>query len=179
MIIGVDKNQLIGNHGASNQRKHSQMMREGVELIPLRVPFGDYIRITDDIKRLIDERGSDNIHKKDIIDMIEISIDTKKSLQEVVGNICSKQHERFKEELIKANGRLVLLIEESGIEYLEDVYFWDNPRLKSNPKATRGESLYRSLCTIRDEYAVDIRFCDRKDTGKEIIRILNEGSRNE
>ena len=172
MLIGVDKNQLTGSHGASNQRKHSQMVREGVQLVPLRIPFGDYIRITDDIQALIDKRGAENVHKRDLQDLITISIDTKKNLQEVCGNICSRQHERFREELVKAQGRLVLLIEEPGITILEDVYFWDNPRRKYSPKATTGTSLYKSLCTIRQEYGVDIRFCNRKDTGKEIIKIL-------
>ena len=178
MIIGVDKNQLIGSHGASNQLKHSQMVREGARLLPLRIPFGDYIRVTDDIQTIINERGAANIHKKDLQDIIEVSIDTKKSLQEVCGNICSKQHERFKEELKKANGRLILLIEENDIESLEDVWWWENPRLKKNPKATKGTALYKSLCTIRDEYAVDIRFCNRKNAGREIIKIL-EGKKNE
>ena len=174
MLIGVDKNQLTGSHGASNQRKHSQMVREGVQLVPLRIPFGDYIRITDDIQALIDKRGAENVHKRDLQDLITISIDTKKNLQEVCGNICSRQHERFREELVKAQGRLVLLIEEPGITILEDVYFWDNPRRKYSPKATTGTSLYKSLCTIRQEYGVDIRFCNRRDTGREIIRILGE-----
>lgn len=174
MIIGVDKNQLVGSHGASNHRKHSQMMREGVELVPLRIPFGDYIRITDDIQELIERQGAENIHKRDLQDLIQVSIDTKKSLVEVCGNICSRQHERFKEELKKADGRLILLIEESGIERLEDVWWWENPRLKHNPKAVKGSSLYKSLCTIQSEYGVTIRFCDRKDTGREIIKILGE-----
>lgn len=177
MRIGVDKNQLVGSHGASNQRKHSQMVREGVELIPLRIPFGDYIAINDDIMALIRTRGAENIHKRDLLDLIDISIDTKKNLLEVCGNVCSRQHERFREELLKSKGRLILLIEEPGIETLEDVWWWENPRLKKNPKATKGTSLYRSLCTIRDEYGVDIRFCDRRNTGKEIIKIL--GGRNE
>ena len=173
MIIGVDKNQLVGKHGASNQRKHSQMMREGVRLIPLRIPFGDYILVDDKIKKVIDwAGGADKVHKKDLMDAIALSIDTKKNLQEVVNNVCSRQHERFKRELIVAQGRLVLLIEEKDIECLEDVYWWDNPRLKYNPRATKGAALYKSLCTIRDEYGVEIRFCDRKNTGKEIIRIL-------
>lgn len=177
MTIGVDKNQLIGPHGASNQRKHSQMVREGATLLPLRIPFGDYIRINDAIQHLIDMSGADAIHKRDLLDLIDLSIDTKKSLVEVCGNICSKQHERFKEELKKADGRLILLIEEPEIETLEDVWWWDNPRLKINPRAIKGTALYKSLCTIRDEYRVDIRFCNRKDTGKEIIKIL--GGNNE
>lgn len=172
MTIGVDKNQLIGSHGASNQRKHSQMVREGATLLPLRIPFGDYIRINDAIQHLIDMSGADAIHKRDLLDLIDLSIDTKKSLVEVCGNVCSRQHERFKEELKKADGRMILLIEEPEIETLEDVWWWDNPRLKVNPRATKGTALYKSLCTIRDEYRVDIRFCNRKDTGKEIIKIL-------
>lgn len=175
--IGVDVNQFSGHHGASNRTKHSQMVREGAELIPLRIPFGDYILITDAIQTMINERGAAHLHKKDLLDAITLSIDTKKNLQEVCGNICSRQHVRFKEELIKAKGRLILLIEEPGIETLEDVWWWENPRLKKNPKATKGTALYKSLCTIRDEYAVDIRFCNRKVTGKEIIRIL-EGKSN-
>ena len=173
MIIGVDKNQLVGKHGASNQRKHSQMVREGAELLPLRIPFGDYILIDERIQGIIRKAGgADGVHKKDLLDAITLSIDTKKNLQEVVGNVCSKQHERFRRELMAADGRMVLLIEESGIECLEDVYWWENPRLKYNPRATKGSSLYKSLLTIRDEYGVDIRFCDRKNTGKEIIKIL-------
>ena len=175
MLIGVDKNQFIGSHGASNRRKHSQMVREGAELIPLRIPFGDYVRVTDAMREVINKRGADNIHKRDLQDLIDISIDTKKSLVEVCGNICSKQHERFREELKRADGRLILLIEEPGIETLEDVWFWKNPRLKYNPKAVKGAALYKSLCTIRDEYHVDIRFCDRKETGREILRILGDG----
>lgn len=177
MTIGVDKNQLIGSHGASNQRKHSQMVREGATLLPLRIPFGDYIKINNAIQHLIDMSGADAIHKRDLLDLIDLSIDTKKSLVEVCGNICSKQHERFKEELKKADGRLILLIEEPEIETLEDVWWWDNPRLEINPRAVKGAALYKSLCTIRDEYRVDIRFCNRKDTGKEIIKIL--GGNNE
>ena len=155
MIIGVDKNQLVGSHGASNQWKHAQMVREGAKLLPLRIPFGDYIRVTSQMQ-----------------DLIELSIDTKKNLQEVCGNICSRQHERFKDELIRSEGRLILLIEEKEIDTLEDVWWWENPRLKKSPRATKGPALYKSLCTIRDEYGVDIRFCNRKYTGKEIIRIL-------
>ena len=180
MIIGVDVNQLTGKHGASNQRKHSQMMREGAELLSLRLPFGDYILVDERILNIIDRLGgAENVHKKDLKDAITLSIDTKKNLQEVIGNICSRQHERFKRELLASQGRLILLIEEADMECIEDVWFWDNPRLKVNPKATKGTSLYKSLCTIQNEYGVEIRFCNRKETGKEIIRILKEGRHEE
>ena len=182
MIIGVDKNQLIGNHGMSNRRKHRQMEMAGAELIPLRLPFGDYVEITEEVQEVIDALGGpENVHKKDLLNVIKLSIDTKKNLQEVIGNVCSKQHERFKRELLKplsqTDAKLILLIEEADIECLEDVYWWENPRLKENPKATKGSSLYKSLCTIRDEYNVDILFCSRTDTGKQIIKIFEERSK--
>lgn len=180
MIIGVDKNQLIGKHGMSNRRKHLQMEKLGAELLPLRLPYGDYVLVDDDIKAVIDNLGGcENVHKKDLMKVIKLSIDTKKNLEEVVGNICSKQHERFKRELLNPlsqNAKLVILIEEPNIECLEDVYFWVNPRLKKNPYATKGTSLYKSLCTIRDEYNVDIQFCNRSDTGRRIIEILGEST---
>ena len=40
------------------------------------------------------------------------------------------------------------------------------------PKATRGDQLYKSLCTIRDRYGVDFQFCNKKQTGAKIVEIL-------
>ena len=176
MKIGVDKNQLIGSHGASNRRKHSQMEKLGVELIPLRIPFGDYILIDEDVQKVIDlQGGPENVHKKDLLKVVKLSIDTKKDLLEVCQNICSKQHERFKRELLKGDNKLIILIEENNIECLEDVWWWENPNLKNNPRAVKGTSLYKSLCTIKNEYHVDIMFCSRAETGKKIIEILGKG----
>lgn len=176
MKIAVDKNQLTGSHGFSNRRKHSQMERLGAVLIPLRVPFGDYCLVTDEMQAIIDELG-DEAHKKDFLPYVKLSIDTKKNLGEVCQNVC-QGHGRFRRELIKpmqeADAKLVLLIEEE-FECLEDVIWWDNPRLKHNPKAVKGEQLYKSLCTIRDRYNVDIQFCSRADTGRKIIEILRKG----
>lgn len=42
-------------------------------------------------------------------------------------------------------------------------------------KAVDGNQLYKSLCTIRDRYNVRFEFCEKKDTGKEIMRILSGG----
>ena len=43
-------------------------------------------------------------------------------------------------------------------------------------KAVDGNQLYKSLCTIRDRYNVRFEFCEKKDTGKEIMRILAGGA---
>lgn len=127
------------------------------------------------------------------LDNPRIIIDRKQNLQELCGNVC-QQHERFKKELIRAiqaGIQLVILVEHGAdIKSLEDVYFWKNPRKHEvrwkwengkrvkyvvSAKAVDGDQLYRSLCTIRDRYNVQFAFCEKKDTGKEIIRILRDG----
>lgn len=176
MIIGVDKNQFIGAHGVSNYVKHRQMKSLGAELLPLRIPFGDYILVDEKVREVIERvGGADKVSKKDLIGAIKVSIDTKKDLVELCGNVC-QDHERFKRELLKPmaqnDAKLILLIEDGQIDCLEDVYFWRNPRLARSPKATTGPALYKSLRTIRDEYNVDVQFCSGTDTGRRIIELL-------
>lgn len=145
--------------------------KEGINYFSSKLLVGDYMSL--DNPRLI--------------------IDRKQNLQELCGNVC-QQHERFKKELIrakKAGIQLVILVEHgSEIKTLEDVWFWQNPRKHEvrwryvngkrekyvvSAKAVDGEQLYKSLCTIRDRYDVRFEFCEKKDTGKEIIRILSGG----
>lgn len=128
------------------------------------------------------------------LDNPRLIIDRKQSLQELCGNVC-QQHERFKRELIKAieaSIQLVVLVEHGpDIRCLEDVWFWQNPRKHEvkwrmvngkkekyvvSAKAVDGKQLYKSLCTIRDRYHVRFEFCETKDTGKEIIRLLSGGA---
>ena len=110
------------------------------------------------------------------LDNPRLVIDRKKDLQELCGNV-TQQHERFQRELIKAQEagiRLIILIEHGGdIQSLEDVYFWDNPRLLQSPKATTGKGLYKSLCTIRNRYNVRFEFCTKQETGKKIMELLD------
>lgn len=109
-------------------------------------------------------------------------VDRKKDLQELCGNVC-QQHERFKNELIRAMDadiQIIILCEHGpDIQRLEDVYFWDNPRLKKSPRATSGKSLYKSLCTIRDKYNVRFEFCTKRETGKRIMELLSNGKEKE
>lgn len=104
-------------------------------------------------------------------------IDRKKNLLELCGNVC-QQHERFRNELVRAQEagiKLIILCEEDGIQRLEDVYFWENPRLEKSPKATTGKALYRSMVTMRDRYGVRFEFCKKEDTGRRIMELLNNG----
>ena len=196
MKIAVDKNQLIGSHGKSNQPKHNQLVKCGAELVPVPLPFGDYCLISDDMQGIISAKG-EKLTKKDLIDSIKVSVDTKKNIEEVWGNVHGKQHERFRRELIKPmehNSKLIILIEHGdGILSLEDVMFYYQPEqirykwqtvihqgkpLKIRKEYTQqpiyGDKLYKAMLTMRDRYNVQFEFCDKVDTGKRIIELLGD-----
>lgn len=146
----------------------SEFEKHGIQSISSKLYVGDYMSL--DNPRLI--------------------IDRKQNLQELCGNVC-QQHERFKRELLRAMDagiQLIILVEHGqGINNIEDVYFWKNPRKHEvrfrtvngkreryvvSTKAVDGNQLYKSLCTIRDRYNVRFEFCEKKDTGKKIIELL-------
>ena len=148
MTIQIDTRE----HKWELARVERQLAKEGVKTITSKLYVGDYQSL--DRPRLV--------------------VDRKKSLLELCSNV-TQGHERFRKELLRAEDagiKLVILCEEDGIDSLEDVYFWDNPRLVESPRATTGAQLYRSLCTIRDRYGVRIEFCKKSETGKKIIEIL-------
>lgn len=149
------------------------------------------------IIKTFDENGVKHFSSKLLVgdymslDNPRLIIDRKQNLHELCTNVC-QQHERFRKELLRAMEagiQLVILVEHGpDIQSLEDVYFWRNPRKHEvrfrtvngkrekyvvSAKAVDGDQLYKSLCTIRDRYNVRFEFCSKKDTGREIIRILD------
>ena len=109
------------------------------------------------------------------LDNAFLVIDRKKDLQELCGNI-TQQHERFQAELMRARevGIRIIVVCEHGedIKTIEDVYWWQNPRLLKSPKATTGKALYKALCTIRDRYGVRFEFCTKRQTAAKIVELL-------
>ena len=118
-------------------------------------------------------------------------IDRKQNLSELCSNVC-QDHERFRRELMLAMQneiQIVFLVEHGkGIKQLADVIWWDNPRRwkrrknqetgkweEIETKAMTGETLYKILCTQERKYGCKFLFCDKKQTGAEIIRILRDG----
>lgn len=115
-------------------------------------------------------------------------VDRKQNLSELCSNVC-QDHARFRKELMLAKEndiQLIILVEHGkGIEKLSDVVWWDNPRhwkRRKNvvgkwedveTKAMTGEVLYKVLCTLERKYGCRFCFCDKKDTGKEIVKILS------
>lgn len=141
-------------HASERDRIESQLDAVGVQHFRSKLYVGDYMSL--DNPRLV--------------------IDRKKNLQELCGNV-TQQHERFRAELVRAKERgiqIIILCEHGGsIRSLEDVFFWENPRLKISPKAVTGVRLYQILRTIRDKYGVKFAFCDKRQTGREIVRLLS------
>lgn len=164
--------------------------------LDIQIDSREKARAIRNIIKTFDESGVNHFSSKLLVgdymnlDNPRLIIDRKQNLQELCGNVC-QQHERFKRELMKAmraNIQLIILVEHGpDINNLEDVFFWQNPRKHEvrwrvvngkkekyvvSAKAVDGNQLYKSLCTIRDRYNVRFEFCQKKDTGKRIIELL-------
>ncbi len=120
------------------------------------------------------------------LDNPRLIIDRKQNISEICNNV-TQDHTRFRNELIRAqeNGiKLVILCEHgNGINSLQDLVFWVNPRAKKrvridgkwtdiDVKAMKGDVLYKILNTLQDKYGCEFLFCDKEDTGKRILEIL-------
>ena len=143
MILIEDKSQKSGKHIEKN-RYWTEL---GIEVIQEPLPVGDYILANDKVMDVIfrkDKRGID-VKKMDFLGTYDVCVDTKKDIQELVGNVCGKGHARFRDECILAqnNGiKLYILIQNVGglvkgtrdiynptITRLCDLHKWENPRL--------------------------------------------------
>ena len=109
------------------------------------------------------------------LDNPRLIVDRKQNLSELCQNVC-QDHDRFRRELVRAQEnriQLIILCEHGkDIESLEDIIFWENPRLKKSPKATTGQTLYNILSTLQRKYGVQFEFCTKEQTGKRIIELL-------
>lgn len=109
----------------------------------------------------------------------DVVVDRKQNLSEICANVGSNaaEHERFRSEIIRANEvgiKVIVLIEHGrGYSKLEDIKFWQNPRLRESPRATSGEKLYKILRTMCDKYDMDVTFCEKNETGKRIRELLS------
>lgn len=143
MILISDKGQQDGKH-TEKERYWTEL---GIEVIEAPLPTGDYILANDKVMDVIfrkEQRGIP-VKKMDFLGTYNVTVDTKKDIQELVGNVCGKQHARFRDECILAqnNGiKLYVLVQNDGglingtkdiynptIRTLEDLHKWKNPRL--------------------------------------------------
>ena len=148
MLILCDSRQQEGKHDL----KERWFASHGIETRRTKLYVGDYTLPTNQ----------------------SICIDTKKDIQELVSDICGKQHERFRNECLRAQEagiKLIILTENIGckvghgeiynptITKLEELHRWKNPRLfifdkgrQKYPRATRDVTLQKACMTLSAKY---------------------------
>ena len=129
-------------------------MTHDISLIRSKLPFGDYAPVP------------------------KISIDTKRNMDEIAGNICGAEHNRFINECkaAKAAGcKLIILIEnEDNISDISQVHTWINPRSVYSDKCVQGARLQKAMETIQERYGVSFQFCNPEESAQRIMELLNE-----
>lgn len=114
-----------------------------------------------------------------------IVIDRKQNIAELAKN-CTTEAERFKREMDKARkagSTLVILVEQNRyydrgewvqVNNIEDLLTWSSPNTM-----VRGEKVFRVLASWRKKWPIDVIFCDKRSTGRMIIKILYNGDLDE
>lgn len=129
----------------------AEFQKQNIDTVTSKLWVGDYARI----------------------DNMTTVIDRKQNLLELASNVIEK---RFHAEIKRAaehGVKIVFLVEHGrGINDLIDVLFWENPRKAESPKCISGEHLYKAMKTMSARYGVEWQFCQKRDTGKRIIKIL-------
>lgn len=192
MILLEDKGQKENQHKIKNYYWQSQ----GIDVVRYPLPVGDYVLMNDKIQDMLGRKANRGIEPKkmDFLGTYNVCCDTKKDIQELVGDICGKQHDRFRDECLLAqnNGiKLYILVENESftirgknvespfISRLEDLHKWVNPRLwirkggrQAYPNATRGITLQKACYTMSKKYGCEFVFCTPKDAGRKVIELL-------
>ena len=197
MQLVEDKAQKIDQHEMKNRWWKSQ----GIEVMRYPLPVGDYILVDDKVRELISRKQKRNVEikKMDFVGTYKVCVDTKKDIQELIGDICGKQHERFRDECMFAqnNGiKLYILVENSPIvinerkgiyspfiNSIDNLHRFVNPRLfiwrngkQLYPTATKGITLKKACITMTHKYGVEFMFCRPNEAAEKVIELLAMGN---
>jgi len=101
-----------------------------------------------------------------------ICIDTKQDWVEVANNLCGKQHERFRNECVKAKTcgiKLVILVEDKT-----PVAEWKSPLKRNKMPYTQvsGTTLSKIIDTMHQKYGVEFINCAKGESADKILEIL-------
>lgn len=188
-----------GNKVEQHKQKNDYWARNGVSVIRSPLPVGDYILLTDKVQDMLDRKAKRDkpVKKMDYLGTYDVAVDTKKDIQELVGNVCGDGHDRFRDELILAqnNGiKLYILVQNDfdvvdlkreivnhTIHRLEDLHSWINPRLwirdkktgkQKYPRATKGVTLMKACMTLEKKYGCKFVFCSNVEAGAYVLALL-------
>ena len=107
-------------------------------------------------------------------DRMDITIDRKKDLDELLHNLCSPDKGRFWREIRRAKTqgiRFVILCEHGGqYKSIKDV-----AKFRSRYSKVTGKQLMEKMYSAHIAYGVEFFFCDKRNTGKRIVEILSNG----
>ena len=195
LLLIEDKGQKEGQHILKNR----YFENNEIEVLRAPLPVGDYIVADDKVSDVIHRKAKRNmeVKKMDFLGTYTVAVDTKKDMQEIIGNICGKSHPRFRDECILAqnNGiKLYVLIENAdGVKSVEDVFKWRNPRLERYNRIkymqscgkwlnasipitppTSGKTLAKSMLTMQLKYGVEFVFCRPEEAGEKVIALLKK-----
>ena len=149
MVIIEDTRQQNGKHDI----KHNWFVTHGISLVRCKLPFGDYAPPP------------------------KVSIDTKRSIDEIAENI-GNDHVRFKNECKaaqEAGCRLIVLVENDlGITDVSQVHTWENPRSVYSSRCIQGPRLQKAMETMHERYGVIFMFCTPEESAERILELLNE-----
>lgn len=107
-----------------------------------------------------------------------IVIDRKQNVLELAKNVTTDRA-RFIAELERvkaAHAHLVILVEQNRykdrdrwitIKEPADLMLWSSPHTK-----IRGERVFRSVSGLIAKYGISVQFCDKRTTGRNILRII-------
>lgn len=133
-----------------------EFARRGIEYERSKLLFGDYM----------------DFNRPGVV------IDRKQNIAELAKN-CTIEADRFKREMEKARKAgavLVVLVEQNRykdrgrwvhVKTIEDLLLWSSPHTQ-----VRGEKVFRVLNSWTATFPLRVMFCDKRTTGKNIIKIL-------
>lgn len=102
---------------------------------------------------------------------MDITIDRKRNLGELLTNLCSKDDSRFWREVRRSKEqkiKMIILCEHGGkIKSIRDVASW-----KSKYSRVTGKQLMEEIYKVHIAYGVEFLFCDKRSTGKRILELL-------
>ena len=154
MVLFEDCRNQIGKH----KNIEAYCKQQGIEIVRQTLNVGDYMISGPEFGGI---KG-------------DIAVDTKYGVPELASN-CFQEHERFRDELQRAQKlgiQLIILTEEvlpyGRLDYWRSPVGRDGlPRHKFDPATLR-----KCLITMQEKYGCKFRFCDGRSTGKVLIEYL-------
>lgn len=104
-------------------------------------------------------------------DRMDIAIDRKQNLSELLRNMCSPDKNRFWREIrrSKKEGIRFIILCEHGGKYKE---IRDVAGYKDKYSKVSGKELMSRMYAAHIAYGVEFLFCDKRSTGKRILELL-------